>query len=104
MTTHNRFPREGDDGARPARRLRHGRTTSQSIGFRIMASLIIRLPTIVLAALFAGAASGTTPTVVMSGPHANEEFCKTMIRQVEQSGEYVKLDPLSPDKAKREVL
>ena len=66
-----------------------------------MATSIIRFSNIALAALFAGGASGATPAVTMSGPHANEEFCKTMIRQVELSGEYMKNQPLVPDTTKR---
>ena len=67
----------------------------------IMATSIIRFSNIALATLFAGGASGATPAVTMSGPHANEEFCKTMIRQVELSGEYMKNQPLVPDTTKR---
>ena len=66
----------------------------------IMATSIIRFSNIALATLFAGGASGATPAVTMSGPHANEEFCKTMIRQVELSGEYMKNQPLVPDTAR----
>ena len=66
-----------------------------------MTTSIIRVSPIVLAALFAGTASSAEPAVIMSGPHANEEFCKIMVRQVELGGEYMKLDPMNPDKAKR---
>ena len=38
---------------------------------------------------------------VVTGVHANEEFCKTMIRQVELFGQFVMLDPISPDRTKR---
>jgi hypothetical protein len=51
--------------------------------------------------LLAGTASGAAPAVTMSGPHANEEFCKTMVRQVELFGQFVNLDPISPDMTKR---
>jgi hypothetical protein len=66
-----------------------------------MTTAIIRFPSIVLAALFAGTATGATPAVTMSGPHANEEFCKTMVRQVELGGEYMKNQALIPDMTKR---
>ena len=66
-----------------------------------MATSITRLLTIVLAGLFAGTASGAAPAVTMSGPHATEEFCKIMVRQVELGGEYMKNQPLIPDMTKR---
>jgi hypothetical protein len=56
----------------------------------IMAISIIRFPNFILAALLAGTASGAAPTVIVSGPHATEEFCKILVRQAELGGEYMK--------------
>ena len=66
-----------------------------------MTTSSIRFPIIVLAALLAGNASGAAPTMTMSGPHANEEFCKIMVRQVELGGEYMKNKPAYPDPTKQ---
>lgn len=52
------------------------------------------------------AISAATPSAaqggaVVTGVHANEEFCKTMIRQFELFVEFARLDPISPDITKR---
>ena len=55
-----------------------------------MTTSINRFSTIVLATLFAGTASGAAPAMTSSGPHASEEFCKIMVRQVEEGAAGVK--------------
>jgi hypothetical protein len=47
------------------------------------------------------ATSATQGGAVVTGVHASEEFCKTMIRQVELGAEFVKHQPLSPDMTTR---
>lgn len=49
----------------------------------------------------AAATSAAQGGAVVTGVHANEEFCKTMIRQFDLFGQFVKLDPISPDMTKR---
>jgi len=49
----------------------------------------------------AAAASPAQGGAVATGVHANEEFCRTIIRKVELLGQFMKLDPMSPDTTKR---
>lgn len=66
-----------------------------------MATSFSKLPSFALAVLVVGSASAAVPAVVMSGPHVNEAFCKTMVVQVELGGEYMKGQALIPDTTKR---
>jgi hypothetical protein len=54
---------------------------------------------LILGSAVAGAVQAQSATV--SGPHANEAFCKTLIEQVELFAKVAKLDPFNPDMAKR---
>lgn len=49
----------------------------------------------------AATASAGEQSAVVTGVHANEEFCKTMIKQMELLGQYAKLDPSTPDMTMR---
>ena len=62
-----------------------------------MATPLIRFPGIVLAAVLAMAASGTATAVTLSGPHAEEPFCKAMARQLYAFEMIGLLDTAGPD-------
>lgn len=49
----------------------------------------------------AATTSAAQAGITVTGVHANEEFCKTMIRQVELGAEYMKHEALIPDMTKR---
>jgi hypothetical protein len=76
------------------------------IGTRLTTRLGVLGAVVSIAILAAADRTAATPpaaeqSAVVTGAHANEDFCKTMIKQMELLGLYAKLDPSTPDMTMR---